>query len=112
MDSTDYILQFGPKTVDMILCAINESFKLYWDGSISMFKETVHSSTNNKQFLMRLLEMRMATQEHYEPPVTLLHGAETETTLRETLYRIKLDQQAEAEAAKQRALENDSDAEE
>lgn len=56
--------------------------------------------------------MRMATQEHQEPPVTLLHGPETETTLRDTLYRIKLDQQAEAEAAKQRALENDSDAEE
>lgn len=94
------------------MSAVNDSYKIFWDGSISMHKETVHSSTNNKQFLMRLLEMRMATQEHQEPPVTLLHGPETETTLRDTLYRIKLDQQAEAEAAKQRALENDSDAEE
>lgn len=54
----------------------------------------------------------MVTQEHQEPPVTLLHGGETEATLRESLFRIKQDQQMEAEAAKQRALDNESDMQE
>jgi len=41
-----------------------------------------------------------------------MHGPETEVCLRESLFRIKQDQQAEAEAAKKRALEADSDAQE
>ena len=48
MNTSDYILQFGPKTIDAIMSAVNDSFKIFWDGSISMHKETVHSSTNNK----------------------------------------------------------------
>ena len=49
----------------------------------------------------------MATDEHYEPPVTLIHGAETEMTLRDTLFRIKQEQQEEFEAAKLRAAEHE-----
>ena len=76
-----------------------------------MFLETAESSTNNKMFLSALLDLRMQTQEHVEPPVCLMHGSETEKSLRESMMRIKQDQQAAAEAAKKRAAENaDSDA--
>ena len=108
----EFVLEFGPKTIHLLIEAVNCSYKLFWDGSISMFKDTSHSASNNKSFLLRLLEMRLATQEHQEPPVTLMHGPETEVCLRESLFRIKQDQQAEAEAAKKRALEADSDAQE
>jgi hypothetical protein len=54
--------------------AVNQSFKLFWDGSISMFQDTVLSSQNNKEILNTLLEMRTRTNEDEEPPVTLLHG--------------------------------------
>jgi len=49
------------------------------------------SSSNNKEFLNTLLELRTETEQHEEPPVTLIHGAETEATLRKTLLRIKID---------------------
>ena len=45
------------------------------------------------QFLNTLLEVRTDSEQHEEPPVTLIHGAETEATLRKTLLRIKVDQQ-------------------
>lgn len=61
---TDYVLQYGPKTVQAIIDATNSSFKLFWDGSISLFKDTAHSSKNNKDFLRCLFEMRLATQDH------------------------------------------------
>lgn len=48
--------------------------------------------------------MRRRTNEDEEPPVTLLHGQQTEKLLRETLLRIKIDEQ-EALDAKKRALE-------
>ena len=87
----DFVLQFGPKTVDTLLDIVESSFKLFWDGSIAMFNSTAQSSTNNKQFLKTLFDMRVNTQEHQEPPVTLLHGVETESTLRDALMRIKHD---------------------
>jgi len=77
-----------------------------------MFIDTADSSTNNKFFLTALLELRNATQEHQEPPIALMHGTETERVLRETMLRIRQDQQAAAETAKKRkaADNNDSDA--
>ena len=38
---------------------LGHSFKVFWDGSISLYKDTVHSSTNNKEFLNKLLDIRM-----------------------------------------------------
>lgn len=78
MNTEHYLIQYGPKTMEALYFAINNSFKLLWDGSISMFRETVKSSSTNKNFLLNLLEMREATQEHECPPVTLIHGYETE----------------------------------
>ena len=74
----NWVLQLGPKTVFALQKAINLSFKLFWDGSVCMFKETVLSSANNKHVLNTLLELRTKTNDHQEPPVTLLHGQETE----------------------------------
>lgn len=69
-----------------------------------LFKDTVLSSQNNKEVLNTLLDLRTRTNEHQEPPVTLLHGQETEQVLRNTLMRIKIEQQ-EALDAKKRAAE-------
>ena len=61
-----------------------------------------------------LLEVRTNTEQDEEPPVTLIHGAETEQTLRKTLLRIKIDQQEALEALQRQAKENagDSDGQE
>lgn len=99
-----YVLAYGPKTIRAIQEAIRLSFKLFWDGSISMFQDTVLSSSNNKEILNELLLMRRRSNEDEEPPVTLLHGQDTEKLLRQTLLRIKIDEQ-EALDAKKRALE-------
>lgn len=77
-----FMIMYGPKTVDYICQAINESFKLFWDGSISMYMDTVLSSKNNKDCLNTLLEMRQRTDNDEEPPITLMHGQETEKLLR------------------------------
>ena len=77
--------------------------------------DTVLSSKNNKDVLNTLLEMRTRTDEHEDPPITLLHGTETEKVLRTTLMRIKVEQEEAAEAnrrAKEAAAnqaEEDSD---
>lgn len=61
MNAEHYLIQYGPKTMDALYYAINNSFKLLWDGSISMFRETTKSSSTNKHFLLNLLEMREST---------------------------------------------------
>jgi len=86
-------MQYGPKTLAMLHQAIKSTYKIFWDGSISLFQETAHSSQNNKDFLTTLLDTRTNTEQDDEPPVTLIHGNETEQTLRKTLLRIKIDQQ-------------------
>ena len=69
-----------------------------------MYIDTVIASRNNLDVLNTLLEMRTRTNEDEEPPVTLLHGQETEKVLRQSLMRIKIEQQ-EALDAKRRAAE-------
>ncbi len=32
-----YLLQYGPKTLAALQAAIKSTFKLFWDGSISMY---------------------------------------------------------------------------
>lgn len=110
-----YMLCYGPKTVELIQKALTGSFKLFWDGSVSLYMETALSAKNNKDVLNTLLEMRQATNEAEEPPVTLLHGNETEKLLRATLLRIKIEQQEAVEAAarakEQRAAMEDEESE-
>jgi hypothetical protein len=74
-----------------------------------MYNETILSSSNNKEVLNTLLEMRTRTHEDEEPPVTLLHGQETEKLLRHTLMRIKVEQQEALEAKRKAAEEQDHD---
>ena len=97
MKNDEFLLQYGPQTISELGHLISHSFKVFWDGSISLYKDTVSSSTNNKEFLNKLLDMRMHTDQHQEPPVTLIHGHETEITLREPLMRIKVEQAEELE---------------
>ena len=105
MRAEDMVLQYGPETMSELSHLLKHSFKVFWDGSISLYKDTVHSSTNNKEFLNSLLDVRMHSDQHQEPPVTLIHGHETEITLRETLMRIKVEQAEELERMKQKQLE-------
>ena len=100
-----FVLQYGPKTIRKIMIdGIQKSFKLFWDGSVCMYQDNVLSSVNNKEVLNKLLDVRTQTNEDPDPPVTLLHGQETEKILRATLLRIKVEQQ-EALDAKKRAAE-------
>lgn len=114
LNPEEYLLGYGPKTLNALTNAVKTSFKVFWDGSISMYMDTALSSVNNKDFLNALLEIRTDTQNDEEPPVTLIHGAETEQTLRKTLLRIKIDQQEALEAMQKAQRENagDSDADE
>mmetsp|Transcript_29280 Transcript_29280/g.36371 ORF Transcript_29280/g.36371 Transcript_29280/m.36371 type:complete len:103 (+) Transcript_29280:1478-1786(+) len=102
MNAEEVMIQYGPETMVELANLLQHSFKVFWDGSISLYKETVSSSTNNKEFLNKLLDVRMASDQHQEPPVTLIHGIETEMTLRETLMRIKVEQAEELERMKQK----------
>lgn len=88
------------------------SFKVFWDGSISMYPQTALSSSNNKTFMNKLLDVRQESEQDLEPPVTLIHGSETEVCLRETLMRIKVDQQEELERIKAAQEEGDSEEQE
>lgn len=100
MNADEVMLQYGPETISELSHLLKHSFKVFWDGSISLYKDTVSSSTNNKEFLNQLLDVRMHSNDDQEPPVTLIHGVETEQTLRETLMRIKVEQQEEMERMK------------
>ena len=112
MEPDDFILQYGPETMNELGHLINHSFKVFWDGSVSLYKDTVHSSTNNKEFLNKLLDIRMHSDQHQEPPVTLIHGFETEMTLRETLMRIKVEQAEELERKQKALMEQEEESEE
>ena len=100
MNPDEYLLQYGPETMAELNHLLGQSFKVFWDGSISLYKDTAFSSTNNKEFLNKLLDVRMHSDQHQEPPVTLIHGQETEVTLRETLMRIKMEQAEDIERMK------------
>lgn len=107
MNVNSFFVQYGEKTLNQILEAVSTSFKIFWDGSLSQFDDTIASSTNNKHFLNRLLDLRTETATHYEPPITLVHGEDTESTLKKTLTRIKIEQQEELEEMKARAAEQE-----
>lgn len=44
LNPEECLLQYGPKTLNQLKAAIRSSFKVFWDGSISMFQETALSS--------------------------------------------------------------------
>lgn len=61
MKADEVVIQYGPETIKELHKLLKSSFKVFWDGSISLYKDTVHSSTNNKEFLNKLLDVRMAS---------------------------------------------------
>ena len=64
MQQSEFVLQYGPQTMEELQHLVGHSFKVFWDGSISLYKDTVMSSTNNKEFLNKLLDVRMHTDQH------------------------------------------------
>ena len=59
MNPDELFIQYGPDTIQELSHLLSHSFKVFWDGSISLYNDTVHSSTNNKDFLNKLLDVRM-----------------------------------------------------
>jgi len=89
------------------------SFKVFWDGSLTLFKDAVLASESNKVFVSTLLDHRKATHDDIEPPIALLHGTETEIVLRQAIMRIKVEQAQALEEQKRRArAEGDEEEEE
>jgi len=104
INENEFVVEFGPETQSQ-LSLVESSFKLLWDGSLSVYKDNVLSSAFNKALVARLLDFRARTQNDDEPPVTLLHGAETEQVLRHSLMRIRVEQQEEEEERRRKARE-------
>jgi hypothetical protein len=73
---------------------IPETFKLLWDGALSPLtsaSDSISCGLTNKLFVEKLLDLRVSTQNDDEPPVTLLHGPETEHVVKQSLLRIKIE---------------------
>ena len=87
----EYVLEFGHLTRTQIQREIEASFKLFWDGSISPFKDAVLASETNKIVVSKLLDLRLRTANDEEPPITLLLGSETETVIRHSLMRLRVE---------------------
>jgi len=60
MDPNHYVLEYGPKTYEQ-LNDIECHFKLFWDGSLSLYKDNVLSSAFNKHMVAKLLDFRTRT---------------------------------------------------
>jgi hypothetical protein len=106
--STDVVLEYSDATREDLQALIPSTFKLLWDGTLSPLPPSVtadsaHALLTNKLFVERLLDLRVNSQNDDEPPVTLLHGSETETVVRASLLRVKLEQQEAQEEAKRLA---------
>ncbi len=48
VSADEYILEFGNQTLQQIKNAIENSFKVFWDGSVSIFRDAVLVSIINK----------------------------------------------------------------
>jgi len=62
IDPEEFTIQYGPKTMEKLVGGVNNSFKIFWDGGVSNFSDTIKSADNNKVFLNTMLEMRAATE--------------------------------------------------
>jgi len=98
-------LDFGEETQAKVKEAIDSSFKLFWDGCLTFFPDCQIASSANKNFVKELLDMRDRTANDVEPPVTLLHGEQTETVLTHCVRVIKREQEEFQEEQKRKAKE-------
>lgn len=51
IEHDEYVFEFGDQTVDVLCQEMEKSFKMLWDGSISIMKDTILASKNNKIFV-------------------------------------------------------------
>ena len=84
---------------------INCSFKVLWDGSVSLFKDSILAASNNKDLVSTLLTLREQSANDPEPPITLLHGTETEQVVKSSLLRVKVEEAERLEEQKRIARE-------
>ena len=77
-----------------------------------MVRTGVFSCENNKRFVQELLSWRTITNEHPEPPITLIHGVESEEVIRFSLLRLKAEEQERIEEQKRQALANGDEVDE
>jgi hypothetical protein len=61
IDANDYVFEFGTNTMFSLNMTVEKTFKVLWDGSISLFKDCMLANTNNKSFVSHLLDMRQRT---------------------------------------------------
>ena len=85
------MLEYGEQTRNKFVSVLESTFKFFWDGSLSIIKDAILASEFNKLATAKLLDFRQRTNNDDEPPVTLLHGEETETVIRHSLMRLKVD---------------------
>ena len=107
-----YVLEYGEQTRNTFVNTLESTFKFFWDGSLSIIKDAILASEFNKLATAKLLDFRQRTNNDDEPPVTLLHGGETETVIRHSLMRLKVDQQEALEAQRRKAAEDGEELEE
>jgi hypothetical protein len=81
--------------------------RIMWDGSLSVYAES-GLNENNKDMVQVLMKIREAGMEEIDPVMTLLHGIETESCLRVSLNKIKLEQLEAARAAAAAGGESES----
>lgn len=92
----ELIIEFAEETKHHITSLIPTTFKLLWDGTLSPMppasaENSAYAQLTNKHFVETLLDVRVSSQNDDEPPVTLLHGSETETVVKSSLLRVKLE---------------------
>ena len=67
------------------------SFKIFWDGSLSLFPET-QAIDSNKAVVSELLRVWDANLDWTEPIYTLAHGQDTDTAIQHAHQKIKMEQ--------------------
>jgi hypothetical protein len=92
IESDEVILEFGESTTGLLHSRVNSSFKLLWDGQVSLFEGHHLASMSNRDFVETLQKLRLCSDQDQEPPVTFTHGSQTAKILHTALTRIKFEQ--------------------
>ena len=91
LSSNAYVVEFGPQTVQNVLSHTKDAMKIFWDGSISLYPDTL-ANENNKAFTLDLLRIRGENEDRAEPKYSLIHSEETAVVVHQAQTKIKLDQ--------------------
>ena len=70
----EYIIEWGPMTIEALLDATRTSMKVFWDGSVSVYAEARMANESTKEFVHALAQLRIETMEIDVPAIALFHG--------------------------------------